>query len=122
MHDKMCVARQKTTDWTKMESAMRRCFSIVAAAGMIGGMMMSGASAAPTAAGGLGPAAHDNSLVEPVRIYCYNRYTGRFLHWGSCGGGYRRPAYRRPVYYRRPGRTYCYNRYTGRFLHWGRCY
>ena len=95
---------------------MRGFLSLVAAAGTIGGVMMSSATAAPTAAGGLGSAAHDNSLVEPVRVYCYNRYNGRFLHWGRCGG------YRRPVAYRRPGRTYCFNRYTGRFLHWGRCY
>jgi hypothetical protein len=53
--------------------------------------------------------ASGESDVQDSRLYCYNRYTGRFLHWGPCGG------------YRRP-RVYCYNRYTGRFLHWGACY
>ncbi len=53
------------------------------------------------------------SLVQDARVYCYNRYTGRFLHWGSCG----RPVVR----YRRVYRVYCYNRRTGRFLHWGHC-
>ena len=42
-----------------------------------------------------------------ARLFCYNRYTGRFLHWGACG--------------RSHPRVYCYNRYTGRFLHWGHC-
>jgi hypothetical protein len=48
------------------------------------------------------------SRVEDTRVFCYNRYSGRFLHWGSCGGS-------------RP-RIYCRNRYTGRFLHWGSCW
>ena len=50
-------------------------------------------------------------LVQEARIFCYNTYSGRFLHWGSCGG------YR--VSYR--PRVYCRNRYSGQFLHWGRC-
>ena len=49
-----------------------------------------------------------SSLAE-ASTYCYNRYTGEFLHWGAC--------YR----YSTPGRTYCYDRYTGEFLHWGQC-
>lgn len=51
-----------------------------------------------------------SSLAE-ARTYCYNRYTGEFLHWGFC--------YR---YYSTPGRTYCYDQNTGEFLHWGSCY
>jgi hypothetical protein len=50
-----------------------------------------------------------------ARLYCYNRYSGAFLHWGPCGGYH-------PINYYHPGRTYCYNRYTGNFLHWGACY
>ena len=50
----------------------------------------------------------ENSLAQKARVFCYNRRTGRFLHWGSCQ--------RRT----RP-RVYCYNRRTGRFLHWGSC-
>ncbi|HTZ68919.1 MAG TPA: hypothetical protein VMB83_15915 [Roseiarcus sp.] len=50
-----------------------------------------------------------SSLAE-ARVYCYNRYTGAFLHWGYCSH-----------HYSTPGRTYCYNRYTGEFLNWGSC-
>jgi hypothetical protein len=46
-----------------------------------------------------------SSLAE-ARVYCYDRYTGAFLHWGACY----------------PGRTYCYDTNTGEFLHWGACY
>jgi len=53
-----------------------------------------------------------SSLAE-ARVYCYDRYTGEFLHWGAC---YQYYSY---AYYRTPGRTYCYDRYTGNFLHWG---
>ena len=52
-----------------------------------------------------------SSLAE-ARVYCYDRNTGEFLHWGSC---YYR-AYTTPV------RTYCYDRNTGEFLHLGSCY
>lgn len=95
---------------------MRRFLTVIAAAAALGGVMTGGASAAPAAGGGagLGSQLNENPLLQDVRVYCYNRYTGRFLHWGYCGS-------RRPVYYRRPGRTYCYNRYSGRFLHWGSC-
>jgi hypothetical protein len=58
-------------------------------------------------------AVETSSPTEQARLYCYNRYTGRFLHWGACGGG--------GYYRRRPGRVYCYNRRSGRFLHWGAC-
>jgi hypothetical protein len=50
-----------------------------------------------------------SSLAE-ARVYCYDRYTGAFLHWGACY-----------QYYSTPGRTYCYDRNTGSFLHWGEC-
>ena len=69
------------------------------------------AMAMPTIENPLVGATDSSPLIQDARVYCYNRYTGRFLHWGSCS---------RPVY-RRPGRVYCYNRYTGRFLHWGHC-
>ena len=57
------------------------------------------------------PVEETSPLVQEAQTYCYNRYSGRFLHWGSC---------RRRVV-RTPGRTYCYNRRTGQFLHWGSC-
>ena len=51
-----------------------------------------------------------SSLAE-ARVYCYDRNTGEFLHWGPCY-----------QYYSTPGRTYCYDRNTGQFLYWGACY
>ena len=53
------------------------------------------------------------SPVEQARIFCANRFTGRFLHWGSCGPRF--------VYYRPRPRVYCRNRFTGGFIHWGFC-
>lgn len=93
---------------------MRRSLMMIAAAGLMLVSVSSGASALPTAGPGLGGLAEGNPLVEQARVFCYNRYTGRFLHWGHCR---RRPVYRRVS---RP-RVYCYNRRTGRFLHWGSC-
>lgn len=55
------------------------------------------------------------TAIQQARLFCANRYTGRFLYWGRCR--------RRRVYYHhyyRP-RVYCRNRYTHRFLHWGYC-
>jgi hypothetical protein len=52
------------------------------------------------------------SMTQEARVFCYNRYTGRFLHWGACNRSF--------GYYSHP-RVYCYNRNTGRFLHWGSC-
>jgi len=50
--------------------------------------------------------------VAEARTYCYETYTGKFLHWGSC--------YRHHVV-RTPGRTYCYRKSDGTFLNWGAC-
>jgi hypothetical protein len=55
------------------------------------------ARAAPVAASSLAAQVAAPSLTEKTRLYCYNRYTGQFLHWGPCGG-YRRHYYR-PYYY-----------------------
>ncbi|TDR94651.1 hypothetical protein [Enterovirga rhinocerotis] len=85
-------------------------FAIMLAAAAALGAATSGAMAAPAFPGA---GAGDNPLVEKARTFCYDRHTGRFLHWGSC----RRA---RPVYSSRP-RVYCRNRYTGQFLHWGSC-
>ncbi len=64
---------------------------------------------------GAGALSNDTSesLVQDARVFCYNTYSGRFLHWGGCG-------YR--VVYRpyRP-RVYCRSNFSGQFLHWGRC-
>lgn len=87
---------------------MRKLVLALLAAGGIASFNVPAAMAMPTSGNQFAA-----TLDKPtqVRLFCYNHYTGRFLHWGPCGG-----------YYRRPGRVYCYNRYTGRFLHWGSCY
>jgi hypothetical protein len=73
------------------------------------------AIASPLAgAAAIGDAMQDAAPIEQARVFCYNRYTGRFLYWGHCRRSVRRYHYVRP-------RVYCYNRYTGRFLHWGSC-
>jgi len=69
-------------------------------------------TAAPASPGGILELLKSDSLVQDVRVFCYNRATGRFLHWGYCG---------RRVVRRSVPRVYCYNRRTGRFLHWGHC-
>lgn len=88
-----------------------RTFLIALAA--VGGITAatSTSTGAPANGGGLGPAVHADPLVQDARVFCYNRYTGRFLHWGYCGY--------RPIVYRR---VYCVNRFTGRFIHWGSCW
>lgn len=90
---------------------MKRFVIMLAAAAALGAATTS-AMALP-GPGGLGGGASENPMLHDVRTFCYNRYSGQFLHWGSC----RRA---RPVYYSRP-RVYCRNRYSGQFLHWGSC-
>ncbi|MCW2285534.1 hypothetical protein M2323_003491 [Rhodoblastus acidophilus] len=79
------------------------------------------AKAAPVAASSLGKQTLASDLIEQARVYCYNRYTGRFLHWGPC---YRRHYYRPRYYYRpyyRPYRHYYYRphrHYYHRHYYW----
>jgi hypothetical protein len=40
-----------------------------------------------------------------AHIFCYNKYSGRFIHWGYCDN---------------VPRVYCH--IGPRFLHWGACY
>ena len=90
---------------------MRKLVLALLAAGGIASLNAPAAMAMPTSGN---PFAGNLDKPTQVRLFCYNSYTGRFLHWGPCGPRY--------VYLRRPGRVYCYNRYTGRFLHWGSCW
>ena len=91
-----------------------RSLWIAACAGI--GVLISSASLGAPVMGGaeIARAGAPNPLVHESRVFCYNRYSGRFLHWGSCR---RYRVVRRSV---RP-RVFCYNRRTGRFLHWGSC-
>ena len=91
---------------------MRKILIALAAAGGIGIFGTSNASAAPVNGAAILGAVEATSPVQDARVFCYNRFTGRFLHRGSCG------FVRHRVY--RP-RVYCKNRYTGRFLYWGAC-
>ena len=59
------------------------------------------AQSAPISAASLAAQAAASSPVDKVRLYCFNRYTGQFLHWGPCGG-YRRVYYRPVYHYYRP--------------------
>lgn len=68
--------------------------------------------ALPAAAPGVSTQSDAKSDIQDTRTYCYNRYSGQFLHWGSCGYS--------GVHYH--PRTYCRNTYTGQFLHWGSCW
>jgi len=81
-------------------------------AGLGGVAPVQEASAAPAIGAPVVEMLKSTSMVEKARLFCYNPYSGTFLHWGACGG-------RRIV---RHPRVYCYNRYTGRFLHWGSCW
>jgi hypothetical protein len=62
-------------------------------------LTLQSAKAAPVAASLLANQTAAPDLTEKTRLYCYDRYTGRFLHWGPCGGY--RPYYYRPRYYYR---------------------
>ena len=87
-----------------------RSLLIAACAGL--GILISSASLGAPVIGGAGiaGAGEPNPLVQEARVFCYNRRTGRFLHWGYCQRRVVRP------------RVFCYNRRTGRFLHWGSCF
>ncbi len=69
--------------------------------------VMSGAAASSISGTG--------TSIHQARLFCANRYTGRFLYWGRCRT---RRVYHH--YYHHP-RVYCRSRYTHRFLHWGYC-
>ena len=86
----------------------RKVLVAMAAAAGLYASFPSVSTAAPANGSAILDLMRENSLAQKVRVFCYNRRTGRFLHWGSCQ--------RRT----RP-RVYCYNRRTGRFLHWGSC-
>lgn len=87
----------------------RQVFAAMAAAAGVLVLSASASNAAPASGAGLSNIVETNPLVQDVRVFCYNRRTGRFLHWGHCRRTPSRP------------RVYCYNRRTGKFLHWGSC-
>ncbi len=63
--------------------------------------------AAPIDGAGILHALQAASPVQKARIFCFDKYSGRFLHWGVC----------HPTV----PRVFCKNRYTGQFLYWGAC-
>jgi len=62
------------------------------------------ASAAPVNGAVIGDAFRASIPTDQVRWYCYNRYSGRFLHWGRCGHRHYYRPWRRHYrhYYHRP--------------------
>lgn len=78
----------------------------------LGSLAIAPAQSAPIAGASLGAQVAASSPIEKVRVYCFNRYTGQFLHWGPCGG-YRRVYYRPVYHYYRPAyrRHYYHPRY-----------
>jgi hypothetical protein len=91
---------------------MRACLIAGAAAFGLGLLGSTSSFAVPVNPGAIAGAADELSHIEHARVFCYHRYTGRFINWGRC-----RP---RRVYRAVP-RVYCYSRSSGRFLHWGSC-
>jgi hypothetical protein len=96
-----------------MEAQMRKTLLTLSFAAGLSLFAPIDAPAAPANGSAIPAAVATNPLVQQARVFCYNRYSGRFLHWGSCGRRYVR-------HYYHP-RVYCMNRRTGRFLHWGHC-
>jgi hypothetical protein len=64
---------------------MRKFFLMLLIAGGILSIEGSPASAVPANGSAIASALKSNSLIQDVRLYCYNRYTGRFLHGGHVG-------------------------------------
>jgi len=80
---------------------MRKYLILLVALAALLGFGPAPAAAAPTFGGSLASQLKDNGAVQDARVFCYNSYTGRFLHWGPCyRRHYYRPYYRR--YYYRP--------------------
>lgn len=86
---------------------MRTILTTLLAAGTIGLFATPSTIAAPIDGAAIIGAAQALSPVQDVRVFCYNRETGRFKHWGPCKKSL--------------PRVYCKKRSTGEFLHWGSC-
>jgi hypothetical protein len=99
---------------------MRKLFLALLAAGGIATFTTPAAMAMPTV-GDVFSGATDKPTE--VRLYCYNRYSGAFLHWGPCARdrwryGYR-PYWHRHYYYRPYWRRhYYYRHYYYRRRYW----
>jgi hypothetical protein len=92
---------------------MRKYLLLLAALVALLGFGPAPVSAAPTLGANIGEQVRNSGLVQEARWFCYSRVTGRFLHWGRCGGRRwyrpRRRIYRRYYYYR--PRYHYYRRY-----------
>jgi hypothetical protein len=105
---------------------MRKFLAIILAAGGMLFFNPLGASALPINGSIQSDSVKLQSPVQQARLYCYNRYSGRFLHWGPCGGyGYYRPHYYHPYYHRHyyhPYRYYHRYHYYRPYRHYYRPY
>ncbi len=63
---------------------MRKFLIALCSAGALLGLGAAAASAAPVTGTAVNKALKADSMVQQARLYCYNRYTGEFLHWGPC--------------------------------------
>jgi hypothetical protein len=67
---------------------MRAILIAILAAGAIGLVGLSGATAAPVNNAAIAGSAATLSPIVKARLYCYRHYTRtsrrRFLHWGRC--------------------------------------
>ncbi len=90
--------------------------AILLSFGLLAGLATAPAQAAPLAASSLATQAAAPSMTEQARVYCYNRYTGRFLHWGACG--YHRYYYHRYYYRRHYWHPHYYRRHYYRRYYW----
>ena len=86
---------------------MRKIIIFATVVAGLGVLSTSQSIGAPASGGAILDALKSTSPIQDVRVFCYNRRSGRFLHWGHCQ--------------RSVPRVYCRNRYTKRFLYWGAC-
>ena len=81
--------------------------NLLLSAAVMASLVPSGAYAVPGLPE-MGQTATEASPVEKTRLFCYNRFTGRFKYWGACRSA-------------SLPRVYCKSNLSGRFLHWGAC-
>jgi hypothetical protein len=86
---------------------MRKIIILAATVAGLGILGTSQSMGAPASGGTILDALKGMSPIQDARVFCYNRRSGRFLHWGHCQ--------------RSVPRVYCRNRYTKQFLYWGAC-
>jgi hypothetical protein len=101
------VTQRNSYGFDEGDTEMRTILTMLVLALTISLFSTASSLAAPVSGAAIIGAAEALAPVQDVRVFCYNRKTGRFKHWGAC---------KRSV-----PRVYCRSRATGQFLHWGSC-